>query len=438
MTLPVDQRDDVFAANLDAARFQDVETATSHALLREKRKAAFAAYRSLPMPTLRDEEWRRTDPALFGLESFHLLPSLTALSAPVGDAHELDVLFDVVVSVSEAGFHITDRNGLLANGTFVVSDLAAAAKSHPDLVEKHVHGAAVIETGRKYTELNDAFWNFGLFIHIPKQTTITHGVLIRYNLTDAGSMLIPKLIVVSGEGSSANVVEVFQSSDATPTCCIGARELYVEQAARLQVFALQEWGRSSLHIGEDWSRVGRDAQVDWVTLTLGSKASKMTIGCDVSAPNSNAYLSGLFFADRDQHVDQRTLQQHSSPNTYSNLLYKGAVKDKGHSVYQGIISASRGAIKVDAYQMNNNLVLNAGAKADSLPGLKIDADDLKCSHGSTMGNLDADQLFYLRSRGFTESEARKTLVLAFFEEVIAKIPYEFLQERIRDDVHRKI
>lgn len=436
MTLPVLPHQDVFAAALDAARFQDVETSTASPLLREKRASAFASYRALPMPTLRDEEWRRTDPALFGLESFTVLPVLASLSS--SPSHELDTLFDVVVSVSENGYHISDRNGLVAAGKLTVLDLETAAARFPDLIEKHVHGAAVIESNRKFTDLNGAFWNFGLFIHVPANATIENGVLVRYNLTDSGSLLIPKLVVVSEKGSNAKVVEVFESSDETPTCCIGARELYVEQAARLQLFALQEWGRSSLHIGEDWSRVGRDAQVDWVTLTLGSKASKMTMGCDVSAPNSNAYLSGLFFADRDQHVDQRTLQQHSSPNTYSNLLYKGAVKDQGHSVYQGIIAASRGAIHVDAYQMNNNLVLNSGAKADSLPGLKIDADDLKCSHGSTMGNLDADQLFYLRSRGFTEAEARKTLVLAFFEEIIAKIPYEFLQERIRDDVHRKI
>jgi Fe-S cluster assembly protein SufD len=431
------QSSDVFVAALDAARFQDLETTGATALVREKRKAAFAAYRSLPMPTVRDEEWRRTDPDLFRVADFQWLPSLVRRTAAPAE-HALDASFDVVVSVSEEGYHIADRAGLLAAGTIVVTDLEAAARDHAALVASHVQGAAFIEGDRKFTALNGAFWNFGLFIHIPRKVAVANGILVRYQLGRKGSLLVPKLVVVAGEGSSANVVEMFQSDDETPVMCIGVRELYVEQAARLQVFALQEWGRTSYHIGEDWSRVGRDAQIDWVTLTLGSQASKMTMGCDVSAPNSNAYLSGLFFADRDQHVDQRTLQQHTAPNTYSNLLYKGAVKDKGHSVYQGIIGASPGAIKVDAYQMNNNLVLNTGAKADSLPGLKIDADDLKCSHGSTMGNLDPDQLFYLKSRGLSEVEARRMLVLAFFEEVITKIPYEFLRERVREDVNQKI
>jgi len=428
--------DQAFTAALDAARFQDVVTSTPDASIRAKRQAAFDAYQTIPMPTARDEEWRRTDPASIPFGDFDLLPALRPVAA--GAEQELDTLFDVVVTVSERGYHITDRSGLLKSGGLVVCSLDEAAHQHAEAVARHVHGPALIEPNRKFTELNGAFWNFGLFIRIPAKAEIGKGVLVRYRLAKNQALLVPKLVVVAGEGSRANVVEVFESDDACPVLCIGARELYVGQAARLQLFGLQEWGRTSYHIGEDWAQVERDAQIDWVTLTLGTKVSKMTMGCDVRAPNANAYLSGLFFANRDQHVDQRTLQQHSAPHTYSNLLYKGAVKDQGHSVYQGIIAASPGAIKVDAYQMNNNLVLNTGARADSLPGLKIDADDLKCSHGSTMGNLDPEQLYYLRSRGFSDAEARKMLVLAFFEEIIAKIPYEFLQERIREDVHRKI
>jgi ABC-type transport system involved in Fe-S cluster assembly, permease component len=200
---------------------------------------------------------------------------------------------------------------------------------------------------------------------------------------------------------------------------------------------VQEWGARTYHIGEDWVRAERDARVEWVTLLLGGRVCKMMVSCDVCEPHASARLSGLFFANRHQHVDQKTLQLHTAPHTYSNLLYKGAVKDEGHSVYQGIIEAAPGAVKVDAYQMNNNLILNEGARADSLPGLEIDADDLKCSHGATFGNLDPNQLFYLRARGLTETEARQSLVMAFFEEVIARVPYECMQERVREVVRLK-
>jgi len=425
-----------FAEIFNEKIFRQLSSADDAACLRQKRDAAYEQFNALPWPSVRDEEWRRTDPALIPFGQFELLSALRATNSY--KSSELDALFDVVVTVDEGGFHIEDRSRLLSKGTVVVKSLADAAARHADAVARHVHGPALIEKNRKFTELNGAFWNFGLYIEIPAKVDLPHGVLVRYRLGKAKSLLIPKVVVVAGEGSRGNVVEVFHSDDSCPVLCVSARELYVSPAARLQLFSLQEWGRTSYHIGEDWGHVDRDAQIDWVTLTLGSHVSKSTMGCNVSAPNANAYLSGLFFADRNQHVDQRTLQQHAAPHTYSNLLYKGAVKDQGHSVYQGIIAAKPGAIKVDAYQMNNNLVLSNGARADSLPGLKIDADDLKCSHGSTMGNLDPEQMFYLRARGLSETEARRTLVLAFFEEIIAKIPYEFLQERIRADVNRKI
>lgn len=406
-----------------------------HELLRAKRRQGYDAYASLPMPTLRHEEWRRTDPALF---SFDQHPAPAALGvAPVRAAGAMDALFDVVVSVHDDGYAIVDQTGALAAGTFTVCSLHDAAQRAPEQVQRCLQGSARSKGARKFTALNDAFWNVGLFIHIPAKTVVAKGVLIRYEKRRAGTVL-PRLLVLLDEQSEVTVAEHYQSPDDVAVLAVSGRELYAARGANLKLVTLQEWGHQTRHLGEDWARVERDAKIDWVTLLLGGSVSKMMVGCDVHDVNSNAYLSGLFFADGQQHVDQRTLQLHSAPHTYSNLLYKGAVKDQGHSVYQGIIDAAPGAIKVDAYQMNNNLVLNDGARADSLPGLEIDADDLKCSHGSTMGNLDANQLFYLQARGFSRAEARRTLVMAFFEEVIARVPYEFMRERVREHVQRKM
>ncbi len=417
----------------DEAAFERVTEGQS--LLLAKRKEGFAAYAALPTPTLRHEEWRRTDPASFPFDQ-HAPPAALPSCSP-GPAGAMDELFDVVVSVDDRGCAVVDRTGVLAAGTFTVCPLAEAADRHPELVQRYLQGNARSKGARKFTALNDAFWNVGLFIHVPAKTAVEKGILIRYEPRRAGSLL-PRLLVVVDEQSEVTVAEHYQSPDDVAVLAVSGRELYAARGAQLKLITLQEWGHQTCHIGEDWARVERDAKIDWVTLLLGGKVSKMMVGCDVHDVNSNAYLSGLFFADGQQHVDQRTLQLHSAAHTYSNLLYKGAVKDQGHSVYQGIIDAAPGAIKVDAYQMNNNLVLNDGARADSLPGLEIDADDLKCSHGSTMGNLDPNQLFYLQSRGFSQAEARRTLVMAFFEEVIAKVPYEFMRERVREHVQRKM
>ena len=173
-------------------------------------------------------------------------------------------------------------------------------------------------------------------------------------------------------------------------------------------------------------------------MNFGTRISKLKFGSDVEGEGSSAELDGLFYCDQDQHIDQKTLQIHSAPHTYSRLLYKGVVQDRGHSVYQGIIQARPGAVKVDAYQTNNNLVLTDGAKADTIPGLLIDADDLKCSHGATIGNLDADQVFYLRARGLPEREARRLLIRGFYDEIADRIPYAGVKERIHEIIDAKL
>lgn len=410
--------------------------AVEPALLQSKRADGFAQYTALPIPTPRDEEWRRTDPAMIPFGRFRPAAPLAAMKQPIGQG-AWDHEFDVVVSVSDDGFHIEDRTGVLAAGKLIVLSLADAAQKHPALVARYMQGAARVKTPRKFSSLGDAFWSFGLFIHAPEKTSASKGVLIRYLHRNPGQAVIPRLVAAVGNQAELTIAEYYESPADVELLAISTRELYAGSGAVLRAASVQEWGARTYHIGEDWVRAERDAKVEWVTLLLGGQVSKMMVACDVHEPNANAYLSGLFFASREQHIDQRTLQLHSAPHTYSNLLYKGAVKDQGHSVYQGIIDAAPGAIKVDAYQMNNNLILNDGARADSLPGLEIDADDLKCSHGATFGNLDENQLFYLKTRGLPEVEARQLLVMAFFEEVIARIPHEFMRERVREDVRRK-
>ncbi len=420
----------------DAAAFAAARRPDEPALLAAKRDPAFAAAAALPAPTFRDEEWRRTDPALFTSDRFTRRPALPP--RPAGAEDEWDDTFDVVVEISDAGYAVIDRTGALRRETCFVLPLAEAAERFPDLIGAHLLGPALPAQPRLFSQVNGAFWNVGFLVYVPRHVRVEKGILFRYDLQGSGGALLPRLLFVAEAGAEVNVVEHFTSGPEAEFLFLGGREFYAGPGARLKLVSVQEWGERALHLGEDWARVERDGRVDWVTLSLGGQASKQMVGCDVCAPNAHAQLSGVFFAAGDQHFDQRTLQLHSSPHTTSYLLYKGAVKDRGRSVYQGVINAKPGAIDVDAYQMNNNLVLNEGARADSLPGLEIDADDLKCSHGSTVGTLDPEQLFYLRSRGLPAAEARRLVVSGFFEEVIAKVPHEFVQERLREHIRQKM
>jgi len=406
------------------------------ALLQAKRTAAFEAYTLIQNPEVFHEEYRRMDPRKFKFGSF------TRLEIPhetiAYNAQAVDEHYDVVISVTPEGIALEDRENVTSSGKVRVQTLQTAALEHTTLIEQALGSAIESEEPRKFFELNGAFWNVGFHIHVEKNALLPKGILLRYHNDREGTALLPRLLVTAESGASFALAEQFTSPNGVATLCISAREFHLAPNSDVKLVSLQDWGDAGIHIGEDWARVKRDAKVDLFSMTLGGKVSKMTVGCDVCEPNANAYLGGLFFANNKQHFDQKTLQFHSAPNTYSNMLYKGAVKDKGYSVYQGIIRALKNCVGVDAYQTNNNLVLDPGSRADSLPGLIIDADELACSHGATMGNLDPEQLYYLRSRGISESDARRMLVLGFFEEVIERVPFEVLRDRLHAVIEEKL
>ena len=406
------------------------------ALLRAKREEGFHAYARLAAPTLFDEEWRRTNPMLFPFADFSAGEMLAQVepreSTGYGDS------FDVVVDVRDDGFSIEDHAGAVREGRAVVCSLADAAASCGDLIQTYLNGRALPADWDKFVALNDAFWNFGLLVHVLPGVELEKGIHVRYAMSGNAGTIVPQTLVVLGEQSRATILESMTSPPPASWLSIATKEVYLGAAARLGLVTLQEWGGGTVQISNDMALVERDAQVDWIALNLGTGVSKLKLGSDVCGPGACAELDGLFFCNGKQHVDQKTLQIHSAPHTYSRLLYKGVVKDEGHSVYQGIIQAKPGAVKVDAYQTNNNLVLSRGAQADTIPGLLIDADDLKCSHGATIGNLDEDQIFYMRSRGLGDGDARRLLTRGFYDEVADRIPYEWVRNRVHRHVDGRL
>ncbi|MBU0678290.1 MAG: Fe-S cluster assembly protein SufD [Verrucomicrobia bacterium] len=417
----------------DAGAFEQLVLTDAEASIAARQKA-FERYLGLPAPRAVDEEWRRTSPQMFPFDKVQLLPVIPAGKYVAGPN---DSLFDIVVSVSADGFGVQDASGLLADGKVKVMGLSEAAEQEPGLMAQYLDGKAIGEEAGKFEALNSAFWNFGLLVRIEPNVVLERGILVRCDVESEAGAFVPRLVLSSGAQSSATVVECTGNSPDSAVICVSTKEMYVEDGAVLKVISLQELNDQSAHLANDWARVERNATIEWIGLNFGSRLVKARIACDVAGEGSAAELDGLFFTHGEQHVDQKTLQIHSSPNTYSRLLYKGAVNDESHSVYQGIIVAKPGAVKVDAYQTNNNLVLSDSARADTIPGLLIDADDLKCSHGATIGNLDEDQLFYLRSRGISQDEARKVVINGFYDEVAQRIPYEFIRDRVHAYVQER-
>ena len=214
-------------------------------------------------------------------------------------------------------------------------------------------------------------------------------------------------------------------------------DLSVGEAAALEFYHLQDLPMNRLTVAHATARVARDGRLLSLEAALGSGLLKSRLDVGLDGPGSEAFLNGLYLSRARQHMDIRTVQRHRAPSTTSRAFYKGALKDRSRAIYQGLIEVSPGAAKTDAFLTDRNLILNDGARADSIPSLRIDTNDVKCSHGSTTGKIDEAQVFYLMSRGLARAEAERMLTLGYFEELLASVP-ESLAEELRGLIERRI
>ncbi|MCA9981867.1 MAG: Fe-S cluster assembly protein SufD, partial [Anaerolineales bacterium] len=218
----------------------------------------------------------------------------------------------------------------------------------------------------------------------------------------------------------------------------GAVELIVKDNASLTYVSIQEFGDNMWQFSHERGRVGRDGKLDWILSIMGTGLIKAFQTSELDGQGAYARMSGLFFGDKRQHFDLDTQQNHNAPSTVSDLLYKGAMKHQSRSVWQGMIKALPGSQQIDGFQANRNLLLENTARADSIPGLEIEADDVACTHASTVGHLDENELFYLMSRGIPENTAVRMVVQGFFDPVMQRIPFEGVRNRIADQIMDKV
>ncbi|MGH3995121.1 MAG: Fe-S cluster assembly protein SufD, partial [Pseudonocardiaceae bacterium] len=209
-----------------------------------------------------------------------------------------------------------------------------------------------------------------------------------------------------------------------------AVELFVGQAAKLEYVSLQNLSRETWHFASHHARVERDAELVWVTGGFGSKKGKTRIQNDLAGQGATSRVTGAYFADGEQHLDYDTFQEHIGPNTTSDFAFKGALRDRARAVWRGMIRVEEGAQKTNAYQENRNLLLSKDAHADSIPGLEILANDVRCTHGATLGQVDREQLFYLMSRGLPRWEAERLIVRGFFSEILDRIELEPVRDAL--------
>jgi Fe-S cluster assembly protein SufD len=298
-------------------------------------------------------------------------------------------------------------------------------------------GRASAESEDAFTVLHDAFLAGGAFIYVPDGVVVEQPIVVLHWSEGAGEASFPHTLVVLGERAEATVLDRFGSPD-TEHLSNAVVELLVGDAAHLRYLALQEQGPRTWSLGFQRAHVGRDATVRSSAVALGGDYARLRSEALLAGQSSESDQLAVYFGDNDQMLDFRTLQDHDAPWTRSDLLFKGAVEDSARSVYSGLVHLRPAAQKSNATQTNRNLVLSEGASAESIPNLEIEANDVRCSHASTVGPIDDEQRYYLESRGVPPAEAERLIVLGFFDDVFARLPVSALTRRLRRTVIEKL
>ncbi len=411
----------------------------------ELRRRAWNAYENFPMPSTEDEAWRRTDISFLDLERFRLaadaarpVPGVPALFAGVVAPEEGLLLH------GDDGFHRRLPAEWAERG-LVLEDLSEALAARGPLVEKHL-GRALSPRKGKFEALNNALWNRGVFVRVPKGLDVSLTLRGGYGFASAdGQAVLPRTVIALEEGARAVYFDEYVSPPAGEgdaggfqALSCGGVEIFLGPGAQLTYVNIQRWGRGVFHFLTQNALLERDARLTTLAVSLGGQTSRVNLGSELIGPGAASHLYGLVFGDGTQKFTHHTRQDHQVPHTQSDLLFKAALKDKARSVYTGMIRIAKEAQKADAYQTNRNLLLSPQAKAHTIPMLEILADDVRCSHGATVGSLDEDQRFYLMSRGLNRGEAERIIVEGFFEDVLQRVPGESVREKLRAAVEAKL
>lgn len=407
--------------------------------LRVRRQDAWGVYESTPLPNSRLEEWRYTDVKLLKLNDVTLAePGAAAIPADAMAVLEGKTHAGRIVQVG-ADVVLTELNDDLRARGVILSDLRSAAVEHRDLVEPYLATHAVPPTAGKFAALNAALWQAGVFLYVPRGVRIDKPIRILRWIPEAGVAVLPRTLVVAERGSHVAVVEQFASPDFDkPALSIGAVEAYAGENAEVQYVALQQWGSGVRHVSTQRTIAQRDANLDTLVVNLGGTVARVDQSASLVGPGARSDMLGLYFASGKQHFDMNTRQDHTVPHATSDLLYKGALYDRSRSIFRGIIKVFPKAQRTDAYQTNRNLLLSERAEATSLPNLEIEADDVRCSHASTVGHLEDEELFYIMSRGVPRAVAERLVVFGFFGEVLDRLPLPEVAAELREAVERKI
>jgi Fe-S cluster assembly protein SufD len=372
------------------------ELATEPGWLSERRHRGASLAQELALPDHKAKGWEFTD--LSGLEIDSFSPGVAQASIEAGDGA-------------------------------TVLPLAEALESHNDLLRERL--GSLVPAEDPFVARNEAGWRDGVLVHVPRGVRVEEPIRVELPLDESGNAVAWRTLVVLEEGAEAEVWEHCSSaSDETEALLNSVVELHVGQAATLRYVSTQDISERAWIFSTQRAQVERDGRLDWTALGFGSARGKVRMETNLAGQGSEARVTGGYAGGPGQHLDYDTTQEHAAPNTISDLAFRGVLAAGATAVWRGMIRVDPGAQGTDAFQESRNLLLSPDAHADAIPGLEIEADDVRCTHAAAIAQIDRDQLFYLTSRGLDPASAKQVIIEGFLESLVERL----VEGPVRDEV----
>lgn len=415
--------------------------------MKEKRQVAWSVFEEMPMPTTSDEDWRRTDIRSLKWDGLHLFvesglkPVSKMVDLPGYLRTALDEGREAAGRLALVNGHVLYRevaDELVEQGV-IFTDLSTAVREHPDLVQKYFMTECVAPSDGKFAALNGAFWQGGTFLYVPKDVEIKQPFQVAIALEGEGTAIFPHALIVAERFANFTYIEETVSPDGTGQALSdGIVEIIAGDGAQIRYVEVQRWAENVFNFNTKRAVHRPDSLVAWEMGQLGGRLTKTYLDSILTGNGSSTEINAVYFVSGKQHLDLDTLMHHIGLGTGGDLLLKGAGRDNARAIFQGMIKIDASGQQTNSYLKNDNLLLSDHARADSIPSLQIDANDVRASHGATVGRIDEEYIFYLQSRGVPRNTAVRMIVEGFFSTVFDRMSQERVREKLAAAVSAKI
>ena len=405
--------------------------------LRNEGKAQFGI---LPAPTARDERWRFASVGKLSIDGFAPAPAPTAdkLAELVKRSNLVSARAGQLVYADDTQAQFEGISKALAAQGVIYLPVLEAVAQHPELMQKYFLQESTELGSEKYFGLHAQLVKAGSILYVPKGVEIEQPFVNYYWTSGEQAAVFPHTLIIAEENAKASVVDIFFSeTEDNQALNVSVSNIHAASGANVFRKVVQDWNEKTVSFQLDTTVADRDTLVKNLAVNIGAERARFENQTRIEGPGADVKMYSLTVAEESQEFDQRTFQTHNAGNAVSDLLYKNALLDKARTIFSGLIKVAEGAQQTDAYQTNRNLLLDPTAEANALPGLEILANDVKCSHGATTGNVDAEELFYMMQRGIAKRDAMKLMVFGFFEEVIEKVDSDELADNLRQLIRNK-